>query len=131
VVPDLEELARRYLQTVGRRGESDRAGHEAAVDDMLGQLVRRVSPARAERKPLIRLLEAIFIGSTARSGELHRWMYDRWSLADLLADLGFVRIEAAGAEKSRIPGWPQFSLDTDPDGTVYKPGSLYMEADRP
>jgi len=30
--------------------------------------------------------------------------------------------------ESYIPDWASFNLDTEPDGTVYKPDSLYIEA---
>jgi hypothetical protein len=31
---------------------------------------------------------------------------------------------------SRIDGWSEFHLDINEDGTVYKPGSLYMEGEK-
>lgn len=34
-------------------------------------------------------------------------------------------------QKSYILDWASFNLDTEPDGTVYKPDSLYMEAIKP
>ena len=35
------------------------------------------------------------------------------------------------ASESLIPGWTKFNLDTEADGTVYKPDSMYMEAVKP
>ena len=61
-------------------------------------------------------------------GEIHRWMYDRYSLAKLLTRAGFVDPKAVGPTESRIPGWGDLHLDVETDGTVYKPDSLYMEA---
>lgn len=66
-----------------------------------------------------------------RLGEVHRWMYDELSLADLLTDLGYVQVQRAAPTVSRIPGWLKFHLDADPDGTQYKGVSLYMEAVKP
>lgn len=65
-----------------------------------------------------------------QSGEVHRWMYDRYSLARLLESVGFYNAQAVGPTESRIPHWNDFRLDTEPDGSVYKPDSLYMEASR-
>jgi SAM-dependent methyltransferase len=66
--------------------------------------------------------------SPARTGELHRWMYDELSLARLLARCGFHDIRRVTAEESRIPGWCAFGLDLDPDGRPHQPGSIWMEA---
>lgn len=62
------------------------------------------------------------------SGEIHQWMYDRYSLKGLLESAGFTDAKRVGPTESRIPDWTSYNLDTDPDGTVYKPDSLYMEA---
>lgn len=62
------------------------------------------------------------------SGEIHRWMYDRFSLKTVLESVGFKDANRVGPMESRIPNWSSFNLDTDPDGETYKPDSLYMEA---
>jgi hypothetical protein len=66
-----------------------------------------------------------------QSGEIHRWMYDRYSLADALRAAGFINPVKVGPAYSRIPSWTAFHLDTEPDGRTYKPDSLFMEATRP
>lgn len=68
------------------------------------------------------------IGRFRQSGEVHQWMYDRYSLAQLLQQSGFQQIQQRSAAESAIPNWLSFNLDTEPDGSVYKPDSLYMEA---
>lgn len=55
-------------------------------------------------------------------------MYDRYSLRRALERVGFSEVTLQSPDKSRIEDWGSFGLDTEPDGTVYKPGSLYMEA---
>jgi hypothetical protein len=70
-------------------------------------------------------------GRFRRSGEIHKWMYDRYSLARLLESAGFTLPRNMGPAESKIGGWAAFNLDTEADGTVYKPDSLYMEATRP
>jgi predicted SAM-dependent methyltransferase len=67
----------------------------------------------------------------AGRGERHRWMYDRVSLGDLLAEAGFVEVGRTDALDSRIPGFAVACLDTDQDGRPRKPDSLYMEGVRP
>jgi hypothetical protein len=58
-------------------------------------------------------------------------MYDRYSLALLLEKYGLENIIQRTAAESYIPDWASFNLDTELDGTVYKPDSLYMEAIKP
>ncbi len=71
------------------------------------------------------------LGIFRTSGEIHRWMYDRYSLGKLLESAGFNSPRNVGPAESAIPGWVDFNLDTEPDGRVYKPDSLFMEATRP
>jgi len=61
------------------------------------------------------------------SGEVHQWMYDRYSIKKLLLEVGFHDVEICSAYQSRIQGWQSFHLDVNPDGSVYKPDSLYAE----
>lgn len=132
VVPDLEQLAARYADVVRRLpAGASREEHGAAVDEILDQLVRRIPKARAMRSPAVRALETILIGDTRRSGEQHRWMYDRFSLAWLLEEAGFDGVVLRGAGTSGVEGWTAFGLDSEPDGSPYKPLSLYVEARRP
>jgi len=74
---------------------------------------------------------ALQIGRFRLVGEIHQWMYDRYSLAQLLLQVGFQNPHPVGPAESQIPGWSNFHLDTEPDGSVYKPDSLYMEAVKP
>jgi predicted SAM-dependent methyltransferase len=76
-------------------------------------------------------LRAHDVGRFRLSGEIHSWMYDRYSLAALLERAGFASPRQVRAAESTIPGWSGYNLDTQPDGSVYKPDSLYMEALRP
>lgn len=75
--------------------------------------------------------QALQVVRFRRRGEIHQWMYDRYSLARLLRDSGFRNPMRREANESLIPGWMKYNLDTEPDGTVYKPDSMYMEAEKP
>ena len=68
------------------------------------------------------------IGQFRQNGEPHQWMYDRYSLGMLLAQCGLKNIVQRSPTESYIPQWASFNLDTEPDGTIYKPDSLFMEA---
>ena len=74
---------------------------------------------------------ALEIGTFRLAGEVHQWMYDRYSLARLMTDVGFQKPTQRSATDSAIPGWASFNLDTLLDGTVVKPDSLFMEATKP
>ena len=73
-------------------------------------------------------LEALRTGQFRQSGEVHQWMYDRYSLGKILQQMGFTEIIQRQADVSYISNWSDFNLDTEPDRTVYKPDSLYIEA---
>ena len=89
---------------------------------------------RSVRKLVLRALfgkegyAALSVARFRSRGEIHHWMYDRYSLARLLQEVGFSEPKRLGANESRIVNWTAFCLDTEPNGAVYKPDSLYMEA---
>jgi SAM-dependent methyltransferase len=135
-VPDLRYLAERYLETLAeldRNGAGDAAlaRHEVTTEALFGQMVRREYTGQRDQHPVLRRLERLVRGDAERAGELHRWMYDRHTLARLLERAGFVDPREEAAATSRVPRWARFHLDTNPDGSVYKPESLFMEAVRP
>ena len=73
---------------------------------------------------------ALEIGRFRLAGEVHHWMYDRYSLARLLSQTGFQNPQLQNANTSQIPNWASFHLDTLPDGQVIKPDLFFMEAIR-
>jgi hypothetical protein len=73
---------------------------------------------------------ALRLGNFRMSGEAHQWMYDSYSLARLLSATGFEHVCLRTAGESRIGGWDAFRLDTEADGSAYRPDSLYMEASK-
>jgi hypothetical protein len=80
------------------------------------------------RRVLGKEYELLQLARFRKGGEIHLWMYDRYSLAKLLESVGFRDPTALGPKESQIPDWNEFHLDTEPDGQIYKPDSLYMEA---
>jgi len=125
---ELDRMLPRADQTSGPEATLNRAS--------LGAL-RRISLGNGLRRRALRLLvgseglAAYDCGKFRRSGEIHNWMYDRHSLARALKSVGFTEAKQVGPKESRVGNWPLFNLDTEPDGRVYKPDSLYMEAFKP
>lgn len=74
---------------------------------------------------------ALDAGMMRHSGEVHQWMYDRYSLSKVLIAAGFRDVQPMEAAVSRIPGWADLNLDTTAKGHPVKPDSLYIEAVRP
>ncbi|MBL7911110.1 MAG: methyltransferase domain-containing protein [Bacteroidia bacterium] len=86
------------------------------------------------KNKLIRMLlkedvNALSIGQFRLGGEIHQWMYDRYSLGELLKKHGFKNPTVVTATESKIADWNSFNLDMM-DGKVRKPDSLFMEAQK-
>jgi predicted SAM-dependent methyltransferase len=71
---------------------------------------------------------ALKIGKFRLGGEIHQWMYDSYSLSRLLKTIGFKQIVVRDAFTSYLDDWKKYNLDTEFDGTIYKPDSNYIEA---
>lgn len=69
-------------------------------------------------------------GLFRHSGEVHRWMYDKFSLGRLMNNAGFAEIRVVSPLESSIPNFGHYNLDAV-DGVVRKPDSLVMEGTRP
>lgn len=93
-------------------------------------------PVAAKEKILRWLLgaegrRALDVGRFRLAGEVHHWMYDRYSLARLLRRTGFHDPQVQDAKTSRIANWTSFHLDTLPNGQIIKPDLFFMEAIKP
>jgi hypothetical protein len=76
---------------------------------------------------LLKESEYLQVGRFRLSGEIHYWMYDRYSLSRLLKDCGFREIKVKTPLDSDIPEWGKYELDIE-NGQIYDPTSLFMEA---
>ena len=65
------------------------------------------------------------VGQFRFGGEVHQWMYDRYSLGRLLQQVGFREIIVRSAATSYIENWARYELD---DTT--ETASLFIEATR-
>jgi predicted SAM-dependent methyltransferase len=70
------------------------------------------------------------IGKFKLSGELHQWMYDKFSLNRMLINSGFKNVKVCSASESRINNWDSYHLDITKEGLIRKPDSLFMEANK-
>lgn len=76
-------------------------------------------------------LKYLKTGRFRHGGEVHKWMYDRYSLQYLLKNIGFHETTVQTAFNSSIPRWEEFiELDVK-DGKVRKPDSLFIEGKKP
>ena len=66
--------------------------------------------------------KALEVGRFRASGEIHQWLYDRFSLPRLLKKNGFKKIAVVNAKESFIPDWEKFNLD-NPEETA----SIFVE----
>jgi len=71
--------------------------------------------------------KALQIGQFRLGGEIHQWMYDRFSLGELLKKVGFGEIKICNAFESEIQNWETYELDVV-NGEVRKSDSLFIEA---
>jgi predicted SAM-dependent methyltransferase len=111
----------------------ERVGSE--VLDLLPQLRQRPSSnsssksdPRAQRNASP---DPMKIGEFRLSGEVHQWMYDRYSLGRLLQAAGFQGGRVCRGEESEVPNFNRYLLDIEANGAVRKPDSFFMEARKP
>jgi predicted SAM-dependent methyltransferase len=67
------------------------------------------------------------VGEFRASGEVHRWMYDKYSLQKMLNEAGFKIVQRFSANESNLENFSSYGLESR-DGFELKPDSLYMEA---
>lgn len=144
-IPNLEFVLERYGTQAKNLIEAGQLGRqkpqpilvpERQPKRLLKHIYRFLRYSAYRQESLLELLlgkeySALQIGRFRQSGEVHQWMYDRYSLALLLEQCGLENVVQRTATESYIPDWTSFNLDTELDSTVYKPDSLFMEAIKP
>ncbi|MEJ0000267.1 MAG: glycosyltransferase [Verrucomicrobiota bacterium] len=103
----------------------ERTGHELLrYRDILQQhpSLNHVAPPSEDEGEITRFRQ---------TGEVHKWMYDRWSLRVLMERCGFGDITVCTAKESQIPDFERYELDITTQGQTRKPDSLFMEARKP
>lgn len=107
----------------------ERLGSE--VKDAIGRIRSKPDARNQSGQQQNTALDPHKIGQFRLSGEIHQWMYDRYSLGKLLQEAGFEDIKVCKADESQIPNFNRYLLDIEPDGSIRKPDSLFMEARKP
>ena len=75
-----------------------------------------------------KLFEYIKLAKFRTGGEIHQWMYDQYSLSQLLKNTGFIEIESKTAYTSFIENWEKYSWLDIEHGKTRKPDSLFIES---
>jgi|GEM_PF-433818 len=70
------------------------------------------------------------VGAYRLGGEVHQWMYDRFSLSRLIKDAGFKHVTINSAGQSKIRDFAHSGFELDANGHVRKPESLFIEAQK-
>jgi SAM-dependent methyltransferase len=142
----------KYLADTARAGNSrfiaDRIGCDGGLPTA-GRMTRFSAAARMRRKLRAAANSArrkgasafafLFLGARGVSalreglfrnaGEVHQWMYDRFSLARALERAGFSSVRTCAAGASEIAGFAGYQLEVI-DGRERKPDSLYIEGSK-
>jgi predicted SAM-dependent methyltransferase len=124
----MEEALRAQLPN--REFVMQRVG-EGAFARRRSWLRHRLARAATKLRPQGNSAHALRIGRFRLSGEVHQWMYDRFSLARLMKRFGLLDTRVVRANESAVANWQSYGLDVLADGSIAKPDSLYMEARRP
>lgn len=113
-----------------RWGEEARRYRNAKLDNTNTEILKPGIKSKI-RSILLRMLSinenALEIGNFRLSGEIHQWMYDKYSLAKLLVKYGGSDTIIRNAFTSYIDNWQKYNLDGK-EGICRKPDSLFIEA---
>lgn len=113
-----------FRQRLATQGSS--RGEISLLNKIKGRIFRITSLLKPSRYS-----EAIRIGRFRLSGEIHNWMYDEYSLMNILSSAGFIKAKRMRANQSWITDFGKYGLDINGDGKARKPDSLFMETMKP
>ena len=114
--------------------ERDRkAGGTKNKQSLVKKLYRLLDP-NFYRNRILRLVlgskdwKNLQVGRARNAGEVHKWMYDRITLGELLKKTRFSQISVRSSAGSGWPLWPRQNLDQDEKGMAVHANSFYIEA---
>ena len=132
VVPDMEQLCRRYLDhlEICLADPGAIPDHERQIARIIEQCVRKERYGSKQQRGFVRFVDRLVLGDARKQGEVHQWMYDRVSLQHILENLGYSDVKVCSWQESQIPDWNEIGLDISDDdaGKPHKKYSLYIEA---
>jgi predicted SAM-dependent methyltransferase len=112
----------KHLIDYGRKMYFERMDNHMGGGGVISKIKRCLS------KMLGEYYLAYKIGRFRLGGEIHQWLYDSYSITRLLDSIGFKKIVERDAFTSYVENWSNYHLDTEPDGSICKPDSAYIEA---
>jgi SAM-dependent methyltransferase len=136
-LPNRDFIRSRIGEEADRFWSEDGSTREPGPARRLGKAWKRLGVRMLLAYALARLAGGRRAGAAFREGvfrqqgEIHHWMYDRFSLGRALRQAGFAQVAEVSASDSAIPGFGAYCLDCDAQGRVRKPDSLFMEGLRP
>ncbi len=113
--PFHNEIKKRQLKTFGLK----------LILKKVKRVFEKIKPGKSTMT--MQQSKALQIGQFRLGGEIHQWMYDRYSLSEVLKKVGFEEIKICNAFESKILNWETYELDVV-NGEVRKPDSLFIEA---
>ena len=135
-----ENQARFVRSRIGSEATCGNVGPVERSSPILRVVRRFRSATSAARRAIASACTAVVLGPEGaaalseglfrRSGEVHQWMYDRFSLKRALEGAGFGEVRVCSAEESAIPDFARYRLEQG-NGQERKPDSLYMEGRKP
>ena len=112
-----------HHQVSGDSGLKDESSNTRKT--LSARIIEWITDMRREPQPLVPT-------DFRKTGEVHRWMYDRFSLKILLEESGFAAFSVKSFDDSEIPYWDKYNLDRSLLGHCErKPDSLYVECRKP
>lgn len=129
------------FERLGEEARAIRNSYLSSLDKNTPKIVSKVSKPPSEsliqqiKNKIKKLLlnrwgideTALAIGKFRKGGEIHQWMYDRYSLSNLLKEAGVNKIQIRDAFTSYVENWSKYNIDGK-NGIIRKPDSLFMEA---
>jgi predicted SAM-dependent methyltransferase len=122
------------MDRMGYVGVNTRRNHFLTTKQKINKVLSSTEIQRKVLRLIFKKLKGFFsseaarIGATRLGGEVHYWMYDRYSLSNLLKKCGFEKTKVMDPFTSDIPNWSTYKLDVKEDGMICDPVSLFMEA---
>jgi predicted SAM-dependent methyltransferase len=122
----------------GRIGEEGKVIRAEFLNRLKDQPKNKISLKRRVYifiRPILQFLRSFKnkqkeIGKFRFGGEIHQWMYDRYSLRLLLTEIGFENFQIVNAFHSHEMNWGNYHLDGI-NNIPRKPDSIYVEAVKP
>jgi SAM-dependent methyltransferase len=130
VIQRMGALAERAFQII----EEGRKSPTRKQASNLSRRWKRLLTLDFYRNRLLRILlgpkdwKNLLVGRARNAGEVHKWMYDRITLGDLLKKVGFEDTFLRTGNESVWDLWASENLDINEKGFAVHANSLYIEA---